>query len=69
MRNLVMLRYAFERWLESAYNMTDTARDRTTGEYSNPHTQLAYAAFKAGRAYIGPRVEDVPAGTQANASA
>ena len=30
MRNLVMLRYAFERWLESAYNLTDTARDRTT---------------------------------------
>jgi hypothetical protein len=69
MRNLAMLRYAFERWLESAYNLTDTDRDRATGEYSNPHTALAFAAFKAGRAYIGPKAEDVPAGTQANASA
>lgn len=61
MRNLAMFRYAFERWLESAYNLTDTARDRTTGEYTNPHTQLAYAAFKAGRAYIGPQAEAAPA--------
>lgn len=61
MRNLVMLRYAFERWLDSAYNMTDVDRNRETGEYTNPHTQLAYASFKAGRAYIGPQAEEVPA--------
>lgn len=57
MRRAAAFRFAFERWLDSAYNMTDVDRNRESGEYTNPHTQLAYASFKAGRAYIGPQAE------------
>ena len=70
MRAQAAFRYAFERWLQSAYTFqaaSDLEVDRRTGGYINPHVNLAWTAFKAGRSYIGPKL-DVPAGTPANVS-
>lgn len=49
------LQRAFERWFEASYSNVDLAID-TTGTYTSPTTQLAWAAFKGGRAYI-PRAK------------
>lgn len=46
------LQRAFERWFESGYSNVDLSTD-ATGTYISPTTQLAWAAFKGGRAYIG----------------
>lgn len=49
------LQRAFERWFESGYSNVDLATD-AHGAYISPTTQLAWAAFKGGRAYI-PRTK------------
>lgn len=64
MRRAAAFRYAFERWLASAYQVptaSDCVRDTRNDGYINPHVNLAWTAWKAGRAYIGPVDDAVPA--------
>lgn len=49
------LQRAFERWFTGTYDNVDLATD-ARGAYTSPTTQLAWAAFKGGRAFI-PRAK------------
>ena len=58
MQAAARFRFAFERWLQSAYQYPaakDLDQDARTGGYINPHVMLAWQAWSAGRAYIGRR--------------
>lgn len=56
------LQRAFECWFECSYSGVNMETDNR-GAYTNSTTQLAWACFKGGRAYI-PSARDVAAGRQ-----